>query len=55
MYKDSDGIIIAFDLTDRVTFKTVTYWINKIEDMSRKYIPIVIIGTKNDKLEKIKV
>lgn len=56
LYKDSDGIIVAFDLTDRETFKTVTYWIKNIEEtMSQKDIPIVIIGTKSDLLDKIQV
>ena len=44
------GIIIAFDLTKRETFKNVTNWLKMIKEINN--CPIALFGTKCDLKEK---
>ena len=46
----TSGIIIAFDLTKRETFKNVTNWLKMIKEINN--CPIVLFGTKCDLKEQ---
>ncbi len=57
IYRGSDGIIIAFDLTNRVSFNNIEKWLNDIidnidddgcEKSNNNYIVITLVGTKCD-------
>ena len=59
-YKDSFGIIIVFDLTDRASFQKANYWyndINKVKKTTRALsnIHIVIVGNKEDLSERFEI
>jgi GTP-binding nuclear protein Ran len=52
-----DGIIIMYDLSEKITKQNVTAkWIPEVKHMlsctkTHSYIPIAVVGNKNDKLE----
>lgn len=55
-WKDADGVIVMFDLTSRLSFKNIHYWIENINNIVPN-IPIIICGNKidvNKKYIKIK-
>lgn len=52
--KNSQGIVVSFDLTNRKTFENVIKWLEDIRDNNNK-IPIILFGNKCDLLEKREV
>ena len=46
--KKADAIVLLYDLTDKQTFTGLHDWLNKIEDISRAHVPIILVGNKND-------
>ena len=44
------GLILIYDVTDRNSLKTIKYWIEMIDEISSKKIPIFLVGAKMDKL-----
>jgi len=51
-YRDSQGAIIVFDITNETTFNSLKTWIDDIKDYSDKDIPIIIIGNKSDLIDE---
>ncbi len=49
-YKDADGILLGFALTNKNTFEQVNYWIEQIEANKNKDFPVnlVLFGNKCD-------
>lgn len=47
-YKQADGIIIAFDITNKVSYQNVTVWIQSIYQHSNPNISKVLVGNKLD-------
>jgi len=52
--KNSQGIVVSFDLTNRKTFENVVKWLEDIRDNNNK-IPIILFGNKCDLVEKREV
>ena len=52
--KNSQGIVVTFDLTNRKTFENVVKWLEDIRDNNNK-IPIILFGNKCDLVEKREV
>ena len=52
--KNSQGIVVSFDLTNRKTFENVIKWLEDIRDNNNK-IPIILFGNKCDLIEKREV
>ena len=55
-YKNSDGILLLYDITSKITFEHVTVWIESIKellgiDKSNKQV-IILIGNKLDLVEE---
>ena len=46
--KKADAIVLLYDLTDTQTFTVVHDWLNKIEDIAKAHVPIVLVGNKSD-------
>ena len=57
VYKNTDGILVGFDLTKPKTLEQVEFWINQIESNKTKdsSISLVLFGNKCDMKEKIQV
>jgi small GTP-binding protein len=54
-YKDSHGVLLLFDLTDRGSFDNLTDWVNDLKNNCDEYITIIIVGNKNDMEDKRQV
>ncbi len=52
--KNSQGIVVAFDLTSRRTFEGVTKWLKDIKNINDR-IPIILFGNKCDLIEEREV
>lgn len=51
-YRATKGLLLVYDITNRQSYETLSYWLNSIEkdiDQSNKEpIPIIIVGNKCD-------
>ena len=48
LFKNSNGIILVYDVTNRKSFEKINYWLDKIFDNSDQNIKILLIGNKID-------
>ncbi|MFW9937759.1 MAG: GTP-binding protein [Candidatus Thorarchaeota archaeon] len=52
-YDGAQAAFIVFDLTNKDSFKNVTYWHNELKEfLENKDLPIIIIGNKTDVVDK---
>jgi small GTP-binding protein len=55
-YRDSDGVIITYDITKYESFLNLEKWLEKvISTINRQYTTIIIVGTKSDLINDRKV
>ena len=54
-YRGADGIIIAYDITDRTSFDNVKAWLDEIDKFVGEKTKKYIIGNKNDLEERRQV
>jgi len=47
-YRNSDGVVIMFDVTDKTSFEKVQEWIKSVEDNSDRDISMILVGNKID-------
>jgi len=47
-YKNSNGIVLIFDLTSRKSFNQLKKWVNEINDYCPKESEIILVGNKSD-------
>ena len=47
-YRGALGGIIVYDVTNRSTFQSVSYWIEEIQQKAQSGVAIVIVGNKSD-------
>lgn len=47
-YKGAQGVIFAFDLTDRKTLIDVKNWLSEVEKYNNKNPVKILVGTKSD-------
>ena len=55
-FKDSEGILLLYDITSRITFENVSEWVNNIKDAvnsseNSNYV-VILIGNKLDLVEE---
>lgn len=51
-YKDSQGILLCYDVTNLKSFKNLDYWIKEIKNNAPGNVPILLVGTKIDLADK---
>ena len=54
-FKSAQGIIIVYDITDRLTFDNVKHWLEQINQFSQREVCKIIIGNKCDLEDKRQV
>jgi Ras-related protein Rab-1A len=54
-YRGSHGILIIYDITDRVSFNNIKLWLNECENFASKGVIKILVGAKCDLKEKRKV
>lgn len=47
-YKDAHGALVVFDLTKKITFNKVNYWLKEIKSNAPKDIILCLLGNKSD-------
>ena len=47
-YKDSNGAMVVYDLTNEKSFKMLDKWIKEVKDKAPKDISIMVVGNKSD-------
>ena len=49
-YRDADSIVLVYDITNKYTFdECKNYYTQKIKELCRKDINVILIGNKSDK------
>ena len=54
-YKDKDGILVVYDITDRDSFENLNVWLDEIEANSNKKVSKLLIGNKTDLFDERKI
>lgn len=54
-YKKADGIILAYDITDPISFKKLIIWSDSINENTSGMLPMILVGNKIDIEEKREV
>ena len=52
IFRRARGAVIAFDLLSEISFSEVPNWVKVVRERCFEGIPIVLVGNKNDELEK---
>lgn len=47
-YKDINGVVLVFDLTDEDSFRNINFWISDIEKHAPEKIVKILVGNKVD-------
>ena len=54
-YKQVDGIVILFDITNNDSFLNVDHWIQRVSDNAKEGVLFYIVGNKSDCEEERKI
>jgi small GTP-binding protein len=54
-YKNCDGVLLLYDITDRESFEKLNYWLREILSNAEKKVKVLVIGNKNDLEEERKI
>ena len=55
LMKGAEGILLMYDVTQRKTFESITYWVKSIKEAKGENFPVVLIGNKCDLKEERKI
>lgn len=47
-YRNADGILLVYDITNKKTFERIKYWLEQIEENCVNAITIILLGNKID-------
>ena len=50
-YRNLDGVLLVFDITDATSFTSLQYWIEELAERGEEAIT-VLVGNKNDQEER---
>jgi small GTP-binding protein len=48
-YRNVDGVLLVFDLTDRASFRSIQYWIDELNEKGEDTAQLMLVGNKNDR------
>lgn len=54
-YRDANGLLLVYDITNRMSFKCLNSWLIDITNKGNKYMYKILIGNKCDLTDKRKV
>jgi Ras-related protein Rab-21 len=52
-YRDADGAILVYDVTEEKSFDRIKYWVNELKKVVGHEIKVAIVGNKIDKGNRI--
>ena len=47
-YRESDGVILCYDITNRDSFSNLEKWIKEVKENCERDVRMILIGTKSD-------
>ncbi|CAF3805480.1 unnamed protein product [Rotaria sp. Silwood1] len=47
-YRNADGVIICFDITNLESFRNLSNWLENVKTLCSEQTPVFLIGTKSD-------
>ena len=50
-YRDADGAVIVYDVTDPKSFEDVEFWLQELHDKAPTNLEIALVGNKTDLVE----
>jgi len=51
-YRDSNGVILCYDVTNEDSIADMTSWIQELKDINHDTVPIIVVGNKIDIYDK---
>lgn len=51
-YRGAHGVIVAYDITDKVTFDNVKIWLKEVERYTTPNVRVLLVGNKSDMIHK---
>lgn len=48
-YRNVDGVLIVFDITDEQTYRNTQYWFDQLSEKGEEKVQVILVGNKNDK------
>lgn len=55
-YRKAEAILLVYDISDRKSFETIEkYYCQKIKELCKKNIPVILLGNKADKEDEREV
>jgi len=54
-YRGANGCIIVYDITNKLSFDNIVYWLSELELHAPNKIPILLVGNKKDLSDKRQV
>ena len=55
LFRNTDGILLVFDLTNNISFNNIKKWINEVENNSDHKTKKILVGNKVDMKDNIQV
>jgi Ras-related protein Rab-1A len=52
-YKDTKGIIVVYDITNKTSFDNVKHWLEEIERCADKNVKVLLVGNKWDLITEV--
>jgi small GTP-binding protein len=52
-YRNSNGVIVVYDVSEKESFERVKYWIEKVKENSDEKIKMILLGNKIDLDKKV--
>jgi len=52
-YRGADGLLIVYDITEKQSFDNVKNWIKEVRNNIDHTIPIIIVGNKSDRDDRV--
>lgn len=47
-YRSAHGAVVAYDITRRATFESVSHWIREVEQFGAASVVLILIGKQNE-------
>lgn len=48
-YRNVDGVLLIFDITDRASFRSIQYWVDELSEKGEDSAELILVGNKSDR------
>eukprot|EP00831_Metopus_contortus_P038539 TRINITY_DN30280_c0_g1_i2.p1 TRINITY_DN30280_c0_g1~~TRINITY_DN30280_c0_g1_i2.p1 ORF type:complete len:183 (-),score=36.05 TRINITY_DN30280_c0_g1_i2:6-554(-) len=50
-YKDADGVLLVYNVTDAASFKALGYWLEEVKEKAQPDVFVIVAGNQSDRIE----